>query len=185
MVLLWYCFASMPAPLRYDSSVKANEHHLKSLLGTLMSCRTAIDDHTACNVFVARGTKLCFGIRDFCKPGDGIEDETYPSANEIAEQAKQHWHLIGPAGQQLNLNRAQAYANGGRPVIAVRSVPGDHGHVCLILPGELTHSSTWGLKVPNSASFRLDDVKGCYVGGRLSKAFGADKKDTVLLYQRK
>ena len=175
----------MAAPPHSNSSVKAQEHHLKCLLGSLMSCRTAIDDRTACNVFVARGLKMCYGIADFCRPPRGDQkEETYLSANEIAANAAQSWHQIGTAAFQLNLNRAQASANGGRAVIAVRSMPGDHGHVCLILSGELSRSDKWGLNVPNSASFRLDNIHGCYIGERLSKAFGPDKKSTVVLYQR-
>jgi hypothetical protein len=172
-------------PPQVNPSVNGREHQLKMVLGSLMSCRTPIDDRSACNVFVARGLKLCYHIGEFCIPsGNPQQEESYLSANAIASVAKKRWHLVGVAAHQINLDRAQAYANGGRAVIAVRSVPADHGHVCLILPGEMIPSPKWGLSVPNSASFRLDDINGCYVGGPLSKAFGPDKKNTVFLYRR-
>lgn len=167
------------------ATVRSQEHQIKHLLCSLMSCSTAIDDRTACNVFVARGLKICYGIDEFCRaPRSENEEETYLSANEIAARAFNTWHWIGPAAFQKNLDRAQASANNGQAVIAVRAVHGGHGHVCLILPGKLSHSGKWGLDVPNSASFRLDDVWGCYIGGLLSKAFGPDKKATVFLYCR-
>ena len=126
---------------------------------------------------------MCYGITEFCKAPKGKGDETYMSANEIAVYVKSHWHRIGDAAVQANLCQAQAYANAGRPVIAVRPEL-DHGHVCLVLPGKLVHSRKWGLDVPNSASFRLDDIRGCYIGKPLSWSFGADKKSTVGLYAK-
>lgn len=165
-------------------SAKRLESHLKTLLGSLMACQTKIDDRTACNVFVARGLRLCYHRPDFCIPPTNPKaDEDYVSANEIANRAAEKWGFIGTGAQQSNLNQAQDYANNGRPVIAVRAAHG-HGHVCLILPGELTASGTWGMDVPNSASFCLDSIAGCYIGRPLSYAFGPDKKSTVLLYHK-
>jgi hypothetical protein len=51
-----------------NPSVNSREHQLKMVLGSLMSCRTPIDDRSACNVFVARGLKLCYHIGEFCIP---------------------------------------------------------------------------------------------------------------------
>ncbi|MGO7800651.1 hypothetical protein ACC710_37620, partial [Rhizobium ruizarguesonis] len=52
-----------------------------------------------------------------------------------------------------------------QPVLAL--MPGDPGHVAIILPGSPKLSSAWKLKAPNSAAFSLGHVENAYVFYRL------------------
>jgi hypothetical protein len=153
------------------------------MVSEFLSCAQKGDDKSPCNVFLARAIKKVYGTDDFENPS---KTGTYLDANEIAAYvatAPQKWTLLGVASNQTSLNEAQFQANHKKAVIAVYSSP-PHGHVCLILPGNLTDSASWKLKVPNSASFFLDNPSQSYVGEPLSKAFANDKKDQVKLYGR-
>ena len=151
------------------------------MLGEFLSCSQKGDDRSPCNVFLGRAIKRVYGINDFQILG---KPDTYLDANAIAAYLAtnpKNWTPIGTASDQKNLDEAQFQANHGHAVVAVYSSP-NHGHVCLVLPGSVQDSSTWQLRVPNSASFRLDKPADSYVGGPLSKAFGNDKRDEVKLY---
>jgi hypothetical protein len=123
--------------------------------------------------------KRVYGVDDFFRSGAPI------SASDIAAYVAvdSKWTRLGSCDKQYDLDQAQGYANLKKPVVAVYSAQ-PHGHVALVLPGSTSNSMTWGLKVPNSASFPLDNPKDAYVGGPLSKAFGPDKKSDVHLFGR-
>lgn len=162
------------------------EKDVKGMLTEFLSCKDPIDDKSPCNVFLGRALKRVYAINDF---DDTTSPIGYLTANKIALQVEiltDKWTKLGNASAQNALNEAQGQANLKRPVIAVWRNPDNNksGHVALILPGSLTQSGSWGLKVPNSASFTLGKPENAYVGGPLSKAFGADKKATLLLYGR-
>jgi hypothetical protein len=150
------------------------------MLSEFLACQTPIDDRSPCNYFLARAAKRVYGVDDFLKSTD-----TPMSANEIAffVASDSKWTSLGKCDFQYNLDQAQGYANLKKPVIAVYSSQ-PHGHVALVLPGSSATSKTWQLKVPNSASFPLDNPGNAYVGGPLSKAFAADKKEAVALFGR-
>ncbi|HEY3197821.1 MAG TPA: hypothetical protein VGJ57_07385 [Nitrospirales bacterium] len=139
--------------------------------------------HSPCNVFLANALKLLFGIADFETPN---LPGAFLQANDIARYVSKHpeqWTLLGPASNQVALERAQAYANLNTPVIAVyESAP--HGHVAVILPGNLRYSLQWNLQAPNSASVFLDRPYKSYVGLMLSNAFQASHLPSVMLYSR-
>ena len=139
--------------------------------------------HSPCNVFLAKALKLLFGVADFETPN---LPGTFLQANDIARYVSKHpeqWTLLGPASNQVALERAQAYANLNTPVIAVyESSP--HGHVAVILPGNLRYSLQWNLQAPNSASVFLDRPYKSYVGLMLSNAFQASHLPDVMIYSR-
>jgi hypothetical protein len=138
------------------------------MLSEFLSCKNPIDDQSPCNYFLGRALARVYDIHDFDAPGG------YMSANAIAVYVKVsgNWTKIGDATNQDKLTEAQGYANLKKPVIAVRSASDGHGHVAMILPGELSKSGIWNLMVPNSAAFLLDDPKHSYVGKGLAYAFG-------------
>jgi hypothetical protein len=139
----------------------------------------SLSDQTACNYFIAMALNKLFKVNDFLPEGD-----KWPTANEIAEYVETHddkWEKLGRAEDQSVLNEAAAGAANGQPVIAVRQ-GADHGHVAIILPGELRYSSNWKMDVPNSASFLLGNVDKAYVFCRLSFAF--HEPDDVEIYWR-
>jgi hypothetical protein len=170
--------ATIP-PSKGDNSWQADVQHM---LSEFMACQTPIDDQSPCNVFLGRALQRVYGISDFT---DSARPGGYMSANQIATYVTvdSKWTSLGNASSQANLTQAQGYANLMKAIIATYTAPGN-GHVCLILPGMLQASGSWGLNVPNSASFFLNNPMASYVGGPLSKAFSADKKGNVNLYGR-
>jgi hypothetical protein len=157
---------------------------VERMLQEFLSCATPIDDRSPCNVFLARALDRVYRIREF---GDPARPETIMRANEIADfvaARPDQWVALGNGDSQSALDQAQGYANRGKAIIAVWKNPaaGGVGHVALILPGDQANSASWGLRVPNSASFSLDRPADSYVGGPLSKSFSNQKKAQVKLY---
>lgn len=141
-----------------------------------------------CNVFVARVVKEMYGINDFENPGSGTG---YYSANQIADrlfiELRDKWDNLGSCDQQQVLERAQNTANSNRCVVAVWRNPDNegHGHVSIILPGQLKKSSSWNLMVPNAANFALGTDANNFVCDRLSGAFGSGKIKQVYIFAQK
>ena len=143
----------------------------------IMACPADADENTgrqvdavACNYFVAKALQLLYGVKDFTPE---MNNGRWLTANEIAAYVRRHtdlWSLLGAADIEKNLSDAAAGARQGQPTIAV--MKGDpHGHVAIVLPGDLKHSTTWKMDVPNSAAFSLNNVDKAYVFCRLSAAF--------------
>jgi hypothetical protein len=172
-----------------------------SKLSVLQQCTTAIDDRTACNVFLGRALQLLFGNTDFKTDGGG-----FMLANDIASglentAASMGWSKIGMATDQAALNNAQTAANAGKAVVAARKGRVDNagvthaGHVVLIIPGTAQRydfddtvnghavAFRWGtLVTPNSASFFLDRPDKFFIGCPLSATWQAP--DGVGLYSK-
>jgi hypothetical protein len=168
----------------WKSSMRATYDKLMGL----MTCPLDADavtgvqvDSVACNYFVAKALNVLYGVNDFAPPTNGGR---WLTANGIVAYVRSHtdvWSKLGNADSQGALQDAAAGAAMGQPVIA--TLAGDpHGHVALILGGALHQSSTWGLEVPNSAAFSLNDVNRAYVFCRLSFAFSSPSQ--VELYWR-
>jgi hypothetical protein len=140
---------------------------VEAMLHEFMTCQSPIDDVSPCNRFVGRALKRIYNIDDFTKPNG-----EFMTANEIAGAvaASGNWTKLGNASDQKALNEAQGYANVKKAIIAVSS-GSPHGHVAIILPGSQTQSGSWGLKVPNSASFFLNKPDKSYIGKPLSFAW--------------
>lgn len=148
-------------------------------LMSLMACQanatptegTQLNDTSACNWFLSRALEKLYGVKDFVPAGDA----EWLSANAIYDHVRgdPNWSRLGSASDPAVLADAAQGAANGQPVIAA-SKGNPHGHVALILPGELLPSGSWNQKVPNSASFFLDEtrtVAKAYVGCKLSWAF--------------
>jgi hypothetical protein len=169
--------------LRLWSRNKKIETHIDWMLSELLSCKETdplnVNDQTPCNQFVGHALKRIWGLDDFWDNNQILD------ANHIAAYLATHlppWQLIGVADDQHTLTTAQQFANESVPVVAVRSAM--PGHVALIIPGKLSSSSHWKMKVPNSASFFKGHPNASYVGGRLSNAFSAEKRKEVKVYAR-
>ena len=102
---------------------------------------------------------------------------------EFLENSSQ-WTKIGFAYTQQNLTKAQELANSGKAVVAIYIGEDNLGHVSIILPGELTTSGSWGLKVPNSASFFMNTPQQSYLNKPLSYAFTRNMIKNVIIYSR-
>ena len=160
------------------------QKHVEWLLNQQLSCQSAVDDVSPCNRFIGRALQQIWGITDFKTDKPAPSD--YMLANDIVSQVlvlKAKWKELGRGDDQAVLTQAAAWAGKGNPVIAVRP-DSPNGHVALVLPGKLTPSGSWGVNVPNSASFLYKQPEASYVGKPLSNAFSAAKKADVKLYYR-
>lgn len=157
---------------------------LKELLNEYEKCDLAGNEAhpTACNVFLGRALEKVYGVKDFHREG---VPTAYLTANEIADAVliSPKWERIGNASEAVALDQAGTDANQNVAVVAVWKNPDGHGHVAIVLPGPFTETS-WGKKVPNSASFFLSRPKSeSYIGLPLSRAFKKDIRQQVLLYR--
>src|SRR5882672_10754416 len=116
------------------------QSHVEWVLHQLETCKQAVDDQTHCNRFVGEALERVYGISDFRRS----TNEFYAANDivQIVEVPKNKWQLIGRASDQSVLDRAQRDANAGFAVLAVRPDV-THGHVALIIPGQLTASKAW------------------------------------------
>jgi hypothetical protein len=181
MVLPLLLFGLLAGATPDDANIWEKE--MNSLLYQYLSCKDPIDDISPCNLFLARSLKTVYGIADFDSPG---KNPPCMTANQVATFVSQNpkiWTMLGIATNQETLNSAAGYSKRKKPVIAVLEGH-PHGHVALILPGELVKSESWGLYVPNSASFFLNNPKKSYVGEPLSKAFTLKDAADVRIYGR-
>ncbi len=128
-----------------------------------------LNDRSACNWFLTRSLEKIYGYNEFTPERSG-----WKTANQIATivENSSDWTAIGPASDQAALISAAKYAKENYAVIAT-SRGSVHGHVALVLPGPLKYSGSWKLKVPNSASQRLDHVNKSYAGCKLSWAWSS------------
>jgi hypothetical protein len=139
-------------------------------------------DTNPCNGFVGESLNTVYKINDFYTQ----KSKKYMSVNEIAKFLKESdkWVPLGHCYDQNVLTRAQEHANAKKAVVAVYINSAGIGHVVLITPGELQNSGSWGLKVPNSASFLLSEPSKSYVDKGLSFALGKNLMKDIVLYAR-
>lgn len=141
-----------------------------------------------CNVFVGQAISDMFGIDDFKQNGSATG---FYDANTIVTNLftiwSDKWENLGTGDSQDALGKAQDAANSNRCVIAVWQNPtsGAPGHLALILPGQLSASTSWGLNVPNAANFAMNAPSLNFVCDKLSRGFGADKMGSVILFVHK
>ena len=152
--------------------------HLDWAKKQLAACRdsSSSGEETPCHTFLGQALEKAYSIADF-KIGRGYL-RPHDIANYVAEH-EQEWVSMGSAGDQEVLQTAQRSANKGVAVLAVSS-----GHAALILPGQLSHSSSWGLDVPNSTTFFPRSGSRSYLGRELSYAWKNTESAGVQLYYR-
>lgn len=168
VIAILCCLSAASSPA---TTASGWEKVLKNRLSEFLSCKDQTDDASPCNRFIGKALADVYGVDDFRDPST---KDQYLSANLIDAylSVSKDWVALGTADQQQALNEAAAAANAGRPVVAV--IPHEkHGHIALVLPGELTYSPSWKLNVPNSASFFLGNPAQSYVSEKLSKAFSS------------
>jgi hypothetical protein len=143
---------------------------------------TSCDDDMDCYEFSGKALQVVYKLNDFYEP----QQKRFMHVGEIIAflRESKSWTMLGPAYQQDVLDKAQQYANGKKAVIAVYPGTNGVGHVALILPGELHASGSWGLSVPNSASFLTADPAKSYVGKGLSYAFTKHHLKDVVIFAR-
>jgi hypothetical protein len=152
---------------------------LSAALQKFIDCRETSTDQAACNNFQG---KLVYKVNDFYSEKSG----RYMTSNEIAKFLKEsdRWNTLGPVYEQSTLNKAQEYANNKKAVVAVYQNASGIGHVVLITPGSLQPSGSWGLSVPNVASFFAPQPERSFIEKGLSFAFNKNLIKDVTIYVR-
>ena len=155
---------------------------LNKTLSDFMACSSGGTEASSCYGFIGESVKTVYGVTDFYSSSG----KQYMSVSEIHDFVKnnQSWKPLGRAYEPEALEEAQKQANAKKAVIAVYMNEQGVGHVALILPGELQVSGSWGVKVPNSASFLPSDPDKSYVGKTLSYAFPRNTLKDVWIYVR-
>jgi len=107
-------------------------------------------------------------------------------ANEISKflSESDKWTLLGHSYEQKTLSTAQEFANSKKAVVAVYMNAAGIGHVVIITPGQLQRSGSWGLNVPNVASFFPSQPEKSFIDKGLSFAFGKNLMKDILVYGR-
>lgn len=162
-------------------SLNANwNQDLNTSLKEFLACEGASTERAECVHFISESLTTVYKINDFSKSGK------YMTTNEISDFIKNSakWKSLGPSYDQATLTKAQELANGKKAVVAVFKNAEGIGHVVVITPGELQASGSWGLRVPNSASFFPKDPSKSYVGKGLSFAFARVMMKDITLYAR-
>ena len=135
-----------------------------------------------CIKFQGESLKLVYKVNDFYADKAG----RYMTSGEIAGYLKGStaWSALGPVYEQETLNKAQEHANSKKAVVAVYQNASGVGHVVLITPGTLQPSGSWGLSVPNVASFFQPQPERSFVDKALSFAFTKNLMKDVVIYVR-
>jgi len=149
---------------------------LKASLQEFLGCKEN------CNRYVGQSLNTVYKVNDFYS----AKLNRYMVVSEIAAflKASDKWTLLGPAYDQKTLTTAQEHANAKKAVVAVYLNPEGFGNVVIITPGELQPSGSWGLRVPNAASFFASQPDKSFVDKGLSFAFGKNLMKDILIYSR-
>ncbi len=155
---------------------------LNIALKQFLDCEGASQEKTECVHFIGESLNTVYKVDDFKNAKSG----KYMSTNEIAGFLKGNakWKPLGPSYDQAVLAKAQESANAKKAVVALFINAEGIGHVAIITPGELQPSGSWGLKVPNAASFFQKDPSKSFVGKGLSFAFARVMMKDITLYVR-
>lgn len=158
---------------------KSWEQDLSSSVEQFVNCQMPSQD---CFKFIGASVKNIYQINDFYS----TQLDRYMLPNEIADfvTTNKQWQLLGHAYDKDALAAAQDHANANKATVAIYKSENGQGHVAIILPGDLQASGSWGIKVPNTASFFLNEPEKSYVNKGLSYAFKKNLIKDVLIYGR-
>lgn len=149
---------------------------LKAELQEFLGCKEN------CNRYIGQSLNTVYKVNDFYS----TKQNRYMVVSEIAAFLKgsDKWTMLGPAYDQKTLVTAQEHANAKKAVVAVYLNAEGLGNVVIITPGELQPSGSWGLRVPNAASFFASQPDKSFVDKGLSFAFGKNLMKDILIYSR-
>lgn len=115
---------------------------------------------------------FCNLFSNFVAQAFGYQKLAGKNANEIFD------FLSSPANGWLKVDGdiAQSHANAGCLVFAVWKNPAGHGHICVICPGKMKRSNTFGKDVPKCVNVGRD----VFFGKKISLAFRTEPAYYVL-----
>ena len=154
---------------------------LKNSLQQFLTC-SSTPGSQSCTKFLGESLNTVYKINDFYSSKSG----RYMMPSEIANYLKDNkqWSMIGHSYEQPVLSKAQDLANAKKAVVAVYMNESGAGHVVVITPGKLQSSGSWGLSVPNAASFFVTQPDKSFVDKSLSFAFAKTMMKDVVIYAR-
>lgn len=167
----------------FGQSINTNwKKDLNVLLEEYLKCAGSSENNYGCSAFISESIAKVYKVNNVYV--DKLK--RYKLMNEMSEVIAEpaQWTLLGHAYDQKILDQAQTLANANKAVVAVYNTPEGVKHIALILPGDLQFSGTWGFKVPNSASFVLNDPTKSFVEKGLSYAFTRNMIKDVKLYSK-
>lgn len=159
------------------------EKDLTTAVEAFKVCKGTIENNVnPCSKFTGESVNKIYKVNDFYSD----ELKRYLTNTEITKSLEEnsHWKKLGFGLSQESLTEAQNSANSKKAVVAVFSDDNGIGHVAIILPGSLTPSGSWGLNVPNSASFFMNSPSRSYTGKSISYAFTKSMINKVIIYER-
>jgi hypothetical protein len=166
-------------------SLNANwQENLDKSLEEFIKCTETAESAALCYRFSGESVQKVYGVNDFFDKNK----QRYMLIDEIYAylQSSDKWTLLGKGYDQDALRKSQEQANAGKAVVAIKMREGEaYGHMAIILPGELGPSGSWGLRVPNSASFFTHQPDRSFINKTISYAFTASDRGYVMIYGHK
>jgi hypothetical protein len=180
-IIILIIICAFPYSLLSQSLNPNWKQELNNSLQQFLQCQQA-SDNTSCNKYLGESINTVYKINDFYSDKLG----RHLLATEISQYLKGNnkWTLLGHAYDQKVLTQAQENANAKKAVVAVYMNPSSIGHVVLVTPGQLISSGSWGLNVPNTASFFISHADKSFIDKGLSFAFGKNLMKDILIYRR-
>lgn len=171
-------FISTASSLKAQSLNANWNSDLKTSLEQFLSCTSQASGD--CSKYLGESLQTVYKVNDFSKNGK------YMSSGEIAAFLKtsKQWKSIGHAYEQSVLKEAQDNANAKKAVVATYINEAGVGHIVVITPGQLQPSGSWGLSVPNAASFFITQPNKSFVDKSLAFAFTKVQLKDVIVYVR-
>jgi hypothetical protein len=183
-ILILVIFITFVAPVMLNAQgLNINwKDDLAASLEQFMECGKGSGSTANCAGYTGKALNTLYKVNDFFLQEAG----RYMTASEIRQylQESEGWENFGHPYDQKILDKAQQHANSKKAVVAVYQNAQGIGHVVVITPGSLQPSGSWGLKVPNAASFFATDPHRSFVDKALSFAFAKAMLRDVTIYGR-
>jgi len=155
------------------------EQLLATTIAYFKNCKENSTSRNDCRNSITKMISEFYNVTDFKNAkGDYV---VYDSIQSIVKKSN-NWMKLGNASNQKTLEKAQEAANNGNATIAI-DVSETYGQVAMIIPGKLTNSGAWKLKVPNTATLVNYDAKKSFTNKPLSYAFKST--ENIVLYSKK
>jgi hypothetical protein len=149
-------------------TIKIEKESIEHLLEEYEDCQASAESAMDCKDFTAKAISKYFGVEDLMIEGEYVD---YHEIYDFVD-GNNAWRKIGGAKSQITLDKAQETANEGFPVIAINT-DDEHKMVVLIIAGEQSKSSKWGVSVPNCAAFFPKNGPEPFINKTLNYAWGS------------
>jgi hypothetical protein len=181
-VLILFCISLNSNVTKAQGLNSKWKEELAASLEQFMQCGKDNESTASCAGYTGKALTTLYKVNDFYSQQSG----RYMTASEITKylQESEGWENFGHPYDQKILDKAQQHANSRKAVVAVYQNSQGIGHVVVITPGSLQPSGSWGLKVPNAASFFASDPHRSFIDKALSFAFAKTMLRDVTIYGR-